>query len=308
VKVVQLVKKTFKVWSDAEAPTLGASLSYYTLFSIAPLFVIVLAVAGMIYGPTAARGQLAGEIGHTVGPQVAQSLEGMLQSADRPSASPFALIFGIVMLFLGASGVFNELQTALDAIWGVKPKEGRGILGILKDRFLSFTMVIGTCFLLLVSLLISTLLSALTKWWTPASMPGGTYLWQAINGLVSFGVVTAMFAIVYKVLPDVRLSWRNVWVGAGATAVMFVLGKYLLGLYLGRSSVAGAFGAAGSLAVLLVWVYYSAQIFLFGAAFTRVYAESRGEMPKPDVNAVADTNAVGATKQRHKRFGNPQPR
>lgn len=291
MKLVPFVKRTFKVWSDANASTFGASLAYYTLFSIAPLLVIALAVAGMIFGEKAATGQLAEEIEHTVGPQVAGSLQEMLQGASKPAAGSLAIVISVGVLLIGASGVFNELQTALDAIWGVKPKEGRGVVGIIKDRFLSFTMVIGTCFLLLASLIISTALSALSKWWTPESMPGGTYLWQAINALVSFGVVTAMFAIIYKLLPDVQLAWRHVGVGAAVTALLFTLGKYLLGLYLSHSSVASAFGAAGSLAIILVWVYYSSQIILLGAAFTRVWAESHlGEKPPPAPYALLDAS------------------
>jgi membrane protein len=286
VKAVDLVKRTAKVWSDSQASSYGAALSYYTLFSLAPLLVIALAVAGMIFGDDAASGQLEGEIRDTVGANVASAIQDLIRNAHRPNTGSIAIVVSVVVLILGASGVFNELQTALNAVWEVKPKEGRGIWGIIKDRFLSFSMVAGTCFLMLASLIITTLVSALSKWWTPESLPGGAILWQGINQLVSLGVVTTMFALIYKVLPDVHLSWRHVWVGAFATALLFTLGKFLLGLYLGRSSTANSFGAAGSLAVVLIWVYYSAQIILFGAAFTRVHAEDQGHVAVPTDNAV----------------------
>jgi membrane protein len=287
VKIVNYVKRTFNVWSDAQAPTFGAALSYYTLFSLAPLLVIALAVAGMVFGEEAASGELEGEIRDTVGPKVAESIQDILRNAHRPAAGSIAILISVVVLVLGASGVFIELQSALNAIWEVKPKVGRGIWGVIKDRFLSFAIVAGTCLLMLASLIITAILSALSKWWTPASLPGGAILWQLINQGVSLGVVTLLFALIYKVLPDVHLPWRHVWVGAFVTAVLFTLGKFLLGLYLGRSSVASSFGAAGSLAVVLVWLYYSAQIVLVGAAFTRVHAEVHCYVATPQDNAVA---------------------
>lgn len=286
---IGMIKKTVGVWSDARASTFGASLSYYTLFSIAPLLVIAVAIAGFIFGERAATGQLAEEMQQTVGPQVATTLQDILKNANRPQTGGIAIVISLVILLFGASNVFNELQSALDAIWGVEPAKSGGVLNLIKERFLSFSMVLGVCFLLLVSLIISTVLSALTRFWSPETLPGGTYLWQGLNLLISLGVLTLLFAMIYKVLPDVHLTWRNVGVGALVTALLFTLGKFLLGLYLGMSSPASAFGAAGSLAVVLVWVYYSAQIVLLGAAFTRVYSEAQGHVAAPTEQAVPAT-------------------
>jgi membrane protein len=291
VKIIDYAKRTFNVWSEAQASSFGAALSYYTLFSLAPLLVIALAVAGMIFGAQAASGQLESEIRDTVGEKPAQAIREVLRNAHKPDTGSWAIVISSVVLLLGASGVFNELQTALNAIWEVKPKEGRGILGIVKDRFLSFMMVAGTCFLMLASLILTAVVSALSKWWAPDYLPGGADVWQIINQAVSLGVVTVLFALIYKVLPDIHLPWRLVWVGAFVTAMLFTLGKFLLGLYLGRSSVASSFGVAGSLAIVLIWVYYSAQIILFGAAFTRVYAESHGHVATPTDHAVAASHA-----------------
>jgi membrane protein len=192
----------------------------------------------------------------------------------------------VVVLLFGASGVFVELQTALNAIWMVQPKPDRGLWGILQDRFLSFTMVLGTCFLLLASLLVTTALAALASLWTPASLPGGTWLWQGLNALVSLAVITALFALLFKYLPDAFVAWQDVWLGAAVTAVLFLIGKHLLGLYLGWAAITSTYGAAGSVLAILLWVYYTAQIFLFGAAFTRVHAQEAGRRVQAAPNAM----------------------
>ena len=277
MKVVNYVKDAYTVWSDAKAPTLGAALSYYTAFSIAPFMMIALAVAGMVFGAEAANEEVAGEINHIVGPTAAGAIQEVLKNAENRTAGTFATIIGFALLLFSASGVFGELQNALNTIWQVKPQPNAGFLGTIRKRFLSFSMVLGTCFILLVSLGVSAALEAVAAYWTPSSLPGGAYLWLAINHVVSLAVVTLLFAMIYKYLPDVDIAWREVWIGALTTAVLFVVGKFLLGLYLGRSGVASSYGAAGSLVLFLLWVYYSAQIFLFGASLTYVYAQrSRG--------------------------------
>ena len=282
---VQMAKEAFTLWEQSRAATMGAALAYYTLFSIPPLLVIALAAASLVFGQEAATGQLAAELEKVVGQDVAAAMQGMVQQDQQAGGGPLAMVIGVVVLIFGASGVFGELQTSLNTIWQVQPKPGRGIWGIIKDRFLSFTLVLGTCFLLLVSLVISTGLSVVAAWWTPESVPGGTYLWQGINALVSFGVVTALFAFIFRFLPDAQIRWQDVWTGAIVTAVLFLAGKQILGLYLAQKSVTSSYGAAGSLVLLLIWVYYTSQIFLLGAAFTRVYALRHGCRGEPTENA-----------------------
>lgn len=280
-----LLKDTFHEWSEDKAPRLGAALAYYSVFSIGPLLVIAIAVAGLIFGKEAARGEIVDEIKGTVGEPVALALQQMLANASDPGWGTGAAIIGIITLLFGASGVFGQLQDALNTIWKVEPKPGRGIWGIIQDRFLSLTMVLGTGFLLLVSLVVTAALAALSASLS-ASLPGGAYVWEPVNQLVSFLVITLLFAMIYRFLPDAEVAWRDVWIGAAMTAVLFTVGKFLLGWYLGHGSVTSAFGAAGSLVIILLWVYYSAQILLFGAEFTRLHAQKYGSGLRPTPNAV----------------------
>lgn len=267
-----VLKKTVKDWIDDDVPTHAASLAYYTIFSIAPTLIIAVAVAGSIFGAEAARGEIQHQIQGLVGAAGAKVIEDMMASAAKPGAGLVASILGIVILIFGATGVFAALQTALNHIWGVQPKKTNGLLAFLRTRFLSFGMVLGVGFLLLVSLVVSAAISALGTW-----LHSGRFeqVWQTANFLVSFGVVTVLFAMIYKVLPDIKIAWRDVWLGAGVTAVLFNIGKFLIGLYIGKSSVASSYGAAGSFAVLLLWVYYSAMVLFLGAEFTQVYARAR---------------------------------
>ena len=277
-----LLKETGSRWLEDNAPRLGAALAYYIIFSLAPLLITIIAVAGLVFGPQAAQGQLHGQIEQLVGEEGAKAIEAMVAGASETGSGVLASVLGIAMLLLGAAGLFGELQGALNTIWGVRPKPGRGVLGLLRDRFLSFSMVLGTTFLLLVSLVVSAALAALGslfgEWQTAV-------VGQVVNQVISLGVVTLLFAMIYRFLPDVKIAWRDVWLGAVITAVLFTVGKYLIGLYLGRTSTASAFGAAGSLAVLLIWLYYSAQIFLFGAEFTKVHANRFGSRIVPAENA-----------------------
>jgi membrane protein len=287
---VKMAREAFTLWEQSRAATMGAALAYYTLFSIPPLLVIALAAASLVFGQKGATGQMADELKQIFGDDVAAAMQSMVQKDRQTGGGPAAMVIGVVVLLLGASGVFGELQASLNTIWQVQPKPGRGILGIIKDRFLSFTFVLGTCFLLLVSLIISTALSVISSWWTPDSVPGGTYLWQGIHAVVGFGVITLLFAFIYRFLPDAKISWKDVWVGSAVTAILFLAGKQILGLYLAQKGVASSYGAAGALVLVLIWVYYTAQIFLLGAAFTRVYALHHGSRGEPTENAVSLTS------------------
>jgi len=262
-------------WSDDGASSMGAALAYYTLFSVAPLLLIVVSVAGLVFGEEAARGEVFGQLEHLMGAQGAAAVQGLLQSANKPAESALATGIGIVALLVGATTVFAELQNALDRIWRAPAPGARGIFALLRARLLSFGMILGLGFLLMVSLLVSAALAAFEKWWSPV-FGGWAPLAQGLNLLVSFLFITAVFAMIYKFMPRVHVAWRDVGVGAAVTALLFTIGKHLIGLYIGRSSITSAFGAAGSLAVLLVWLYYSAQIFLLGAEFTWVYAHTYG--------------------------------
>ena len=283
----QVLKRAFAGWWGDNVPRLGASLAYYTLFALAPILVIAIGVAGLVFGRDAVRGEIVGQIEGLVGRQGAEAVQAMLEGVARPSSNILATVIGAVTAFLGATGAFIELQTALNAIWRVKPKPGVSIKAFLLERLISFGLVVGVGFLLLVSLLVSAALSALNRY-LGAAFPALSAVWQASNVLVSLGVVTLLFAMVYKVLPDVELRWRDVWVGALVTAGFFSIGKQIIGLYLGTSSIASAYGAAGSVVVLLIWVYYSAQIVLLGAEFTRFYVEHFRGKPPPEKHAKRD--------------------
>ncbi|HEY1015255.1 MAG TPA: YihY/virulence factor BrkB family protein [Herpetosiphonaceae bacterium] len=287
-----LLKQTGKEWSEDKVPRLGAALAYYTVFSIAPLLIIAIGIAGLVLDREAATGQIQAQLDGLLGVDAAKAIQEMIQGASKPSSGILATVIGLATLLFGASGVFGQLQDSLNTIWEVAPKPGRGILGTLKDRFLSFTMVLGVGFMLLVSLVISAALAGIGKYFENLGIP--TFLFEAINFAVSFGVITLLFAAIYKVLPDVKIQWRDVWIGAAVTALLFTIGKFLIGLYLGRSSVASSYGAVGSLAILLLWVYYSAQILFFGAEFTQVYANAYGSRVVPDKDAVPVTEEARA--------------
>ncbi|HYF63704.1 MAG TPA: YihY/virulence factor BrkB family protein [Herpetosiphonaceae bacterium] len=286
-----LLKQTGKEWSEDKVPRLGAALAYYTVFAIAPLLIIAIGIAGLAFGAEAVRGQVASQLETLISPEAAEAINEMIKNASKPSSGILATIIGFVTLLFGASGVFGQLKDAMNTIWGVAPRPGRGIMGIIKDRFLSFTMVLGIGFLLLVSLMVSAALSAFQKFVFGDS--AGIVL-QIVNFVVSFGVITLLFAVIYKVLPDVKIAWRDVWIGAAVTALLFTVGKYLIGVYLGRSSTTSTFGAFGSLVVILLWVYYSAQILFFGAEFTQVYANQYGSHVVPDKDAVPVTEEARA--------------
>ena len=280
-----LLKETFKEWQDDDALQLGASLSYYTIFSLAPLLLIVIAVAGLVYGREAVQGQLVGELRGLVGEQGGEAIQTMVANAGRHGSGVLATVIGVLTILFGATGLFVALQDSLNRIWEVKAKPGRGLKGFIMNRVISFGMVLGIGFLLLVSLVISAAVSALGTW-ANGLMSGAEVLVQVLTFVLSFALTTLLFAMIYKVLPDVKIAWRDVWTGAAVTALLFTLGKLLIGLYIAHSSVASTFGAAGSVVILLLWVYYSSQILFLGAEFTQVYASHYGSRIVPDEHAV----------------------
>lgn len=282
----EIIKETASDWSEDNASRLAAALAYYSLLSLAPLLVIAVAVSGFFLGDEAARGQVVGELATIVGSEAAEGIQAIVASAQSPAAGVWSTIVGVVTLFFGASGVFGELQSSLNTVWEVKPKPGLGFWRQVRIRFFSFTMVLGVAFLLLVSLILTTAVSAIGAKFS-RDLPGGEALWQGVNALVSLFVIGGAFALIFKFVPDVKVEWRDVWVGGAVTALLFTLGKSLLGLYLGKAAVGSAYGAAGSVVALVVWVYYATQIFLLGAEFTQVQARRSGRQIEPSRYAVS---------------------
>jgi membrane protein len=282
-------------WSD-NVPRMGAALAYYTLFSLAPILVVAIAIAGLAFGAEAVRGEIVGQIKGLVGVEGAMAVQAMLEGAARPSSSIPATVIGVITFFLGATGAFLELQTDLDTIWRVKPKESKSFFrSLLEQRLISFGLVLGFAFLLLTSLIVSAALAAVHTYMGNA-FPGVAVLWEGLNVIVSLAVITVLFAMIYKVLPDVKLGWRDVVVGAFVTAGLFTIGKSLIGLYIGTSAFSSTYGAAGSVIVVLVWVYYSAQIILLGAEFTREYVKKFGRKPAPEPWATGRRGKTGNGK------------
>ena len=282
---LSLLKETFNKWSSHNATRLGASVAFYTLLSFAPLLVLLTALIALVVDKNAAQGALIDQAKQMMGDRGGDSVKTLLASAQKPSSGLFASIVSFLVLLFGASGVFTELRDALNVIWDATPKDESGIMGLIRARLFSFGMVLSVGFILLVSLLISAALAFIAKSFAQL-VPVPPAVLEAVNFIVSFVVITLLFALMYKYVPALHISWRNVIVGAVGTALLFTVGKLLLGLYLGKASVGSTYGAAGSLVAVVVWVYYSAQIFFFGAEFTRVYADAHGT-PDPAQRATA---------------------
>jgi membrane protein len=273
----RLVKDAALAWNDDGAASMGAAIAFYTIFSIAPLLIIAMASAGFFFGTDAAQGHVYAQARSLLGKEGALALQALVESASRPAESIFATVTGLAAMALGATGVFAELQGAMDRIWQVPAsKHQSGLWYMIRRRMLTFGMVLGVAFVLLVSLLVSALISALQSLWNPSAGGGPEIILQTVNSAVSFIIVAALFALMFKLLPRVSVAWGDVLIGAAVTALLFEIGKFLIGLYIGKSSVVSGFGAAGTLIALLLWVYYSAQIFLLGAEFTWVYAKHHG--------------------------------
>jgi membrane protein len=298
-KWIRMGSDAVSAWWNDQAPSKGAALAYYAMFSIAPLLYLIISIAGLVFGPEAVRGMVFAQIASLMGQNGAEAIEEMLAHVSEPKTGTWATVVSIAVLLFGASTVFGQLQTALDTIWRVPEAEKKrgsasGLWTFVRSRLLTFGMVLGLAFLVTVSLVLSSALSALGKWWAPFFGR-----WEAVAHLadivVNFGVLSVVFAAIYKLMPRAHIQWRDVWVGAFVTVVLFVIGKFLIGLYLGKSDVGSSFGAFGSLVIVMVWIYYSAQIFLLGAEFTWVYAHEagsrRGQAPQKENLGEAKTAA-----------------
>jgi membrane protein len=285
--VFGLLKQTAQEFLQDKAPQLGAALAYYTVFSLAPLILVLLAAVGILFrdDPAGAWNKITQQMSYFLDPSAIQVVQDIARKASQPGKTTIATIIGVALALFGASGVFGQLQDALNTIWGVKAKPGLGIWGFLRSRFLSFAMVAGVCFLLLVSLTIEALLKAFSQY-VQSILPGGFALALSVYLIFDFAVVVLLFAMVFKFLPDAKIQWRDVWIGAVMTAIFFGIGKWLLGLYLASGAAGSAYGPASSLITLLLWIYYSSQILLFGAEFTQVYSDRSGREVKPSEYAV----------------------
>ena len=291
----QLLRETYNEWSEDRAPRLAAALAYYTVFALAPLLIIVIAIAGLFFGEAQVRDSILNQVGGLIGQNGREAIDAMVQGARKPTTGVIATVIGVITLLFAAGGLFGQLQDALNTIWEVQPKPGRGIWGTIQARFLSFAMVLGVGFLLLVSLMISATLSAVGSF-VAGDAYSTTVLWQVVNFVVSFVVTTLLFAMIYKILPDAKVAWRDVGVGAIATAALFSLGRFAISMYLGRAAPESTYGATGSLVALLLWVYYSAQILFLGAEFTQVYAKAYGSKIQPADDAVPVTEEARANQ------------
>ena len=283
-----------RAWWDDDALRLGASLAYYTLFAIAPILLVATAIAGMVFGAEAVRGEIVGQLDHLLGHEGALAVQSLLEGASQRRAGVVATVIGGIAFTAAATGAFLELQLALNTIWRVKTKPGVNVRAFLIDRLRSFGLVVAIGFLLMVSLAVTAALAALSAWLSRLS-PGMPLVWSSVSIVVSLVVTTGLFALLFRFLPDVLLHWHDVSTGAFVTAVLFTIGQQLIGLYLGQSSIASSYGAAGSMMILLLWVYYSCQILLFGAEFTRVYADRRGVKMKPESFAMKDPDGLPKT-------------
>jgi membrane protein len=280
-----LLKNTASEWVEDKCPQLGAALAYFTVFSLAPLILVLLAVFGFFYGNEQAREKITEQLRYFVDPSGLKVIKDISASTAKPASGVLATTIGLVVGLFGASGVFGQLQEALNTIWGVKPKPGAGLWGFLRARFLSFAMVGGICFLLLTSLTIESVLHGLSIYINNV-LPGGHLLVLTVFLCFDLGIIILLFAMIFRFLPDAKIGWRDVWLGSSLTAILFVIGKFVLGLYLGSGAAGSAYGAASSLITLLLWIYYSAQILLFGAEFTQVYANTYGSKVEPEAHAV----------------------
>src|SRR5687768_1856295 len=287
--LVNLVKETIREWQKDQAARLAAALAYYATFSVAPLLILVLAIAGLVGGRDAAQGLVMAQVQDLVGEEGKEFVQSMIENAATTRTGVTASILGTATLLLGALGAFNELQNALDRIWDVEPKPitrwSLRVQRFIFKRLLSFSMMLGIGFLLLISLVISAALAALSEYLGRITLFSEVML-QILNLIISLGLITLLFAMIFKFIPDVEIRWRNVWLGAAITAILFTIGKTVIGIYLGQAEVGSTFGAAGSLAVLMIWIYYSSQILFLGAEFTNVFTKRSGERPPPDENAL----------------------
>jgi membrane protein len=294
-QLFDLCRKSVNAWIDDYAPSMGAAIAYYTVFSLAPLLVIVIAIAGAVFGREAVQGEIATQLTGLIGRDGALAVQGLVIASSEPERGLIAGGISVVVLLVGATTVFAELQSALDRIWHVPEREKpSGVWAVLRARLLSFGLILALAFLLMVSLVVSAGVAAFGSW-AGTLMPGAEILLQLLNLLVSLVIMTTLFAMIFKFMPSAPIGWHDVWVGALVTAVLFEVGKLLIGLYLGKSGVTESFAAAGSLVVLLAWVYYAAQVFLLGAEFTKVHADAHGN--RTGKKALTATKVVAQEAQ-----------
>ena len=279
-QLLPVLKTAFASWNRHEAPRLGAALAFYTILSMSPLVILLVAITGLVLSHSTVEANILSEVRHMVGPQGAKAVAVMLANTQRPAAGILGAVIGVLSLLFGASGVFGELRSALNKIWEVEPREASGIWLIVRERVFSFGMVLSIGFLLMVSLVLSTVLAAISKFFS-GLLPVPTFILSIVNFLFSFGGIAILFGLIFRFVPAVRTPWRDLWPGSLVTALLFEIGKALIGIYLGKASVGSAYGAAGSVIVLIVWIYYSAQVFFLGAEFTCSY--SRRGLAKSDL-------------------------
>ncbi len=279
-QLLPVLKTAFASWNRHEAPRLGAALAFYTILSMSPLVILLVAITGLVLSHSTVEANILSEVRHMVGPQGAKAVAVMLANTQRPAAGILGAVIGVLSLLFGASGVFGELRSALNKIWEVEPREASGIWLIVRERVFSFGMVLSIGFLLMVSLVLSTVLAAISKFFS-GLLPVPTFILSTVNFLFSFGGIAILFGLIFRFVPAVRTPWRDLWPGSLVTALLFEIGKALIGIYLGKASVGSAYGAAGSVIVLIVWIYYSAQVFFLGAEFTCSY--SRRGLAKSDL-------------------------
>jgi membrane protein len=305
-RMKHLLAEAWAEWNNDNAPRLGAALAFYTMLSLAPLLVVIIGIAGLVFGQEAAQGQIFGQIRGMVGDQGAAAIQEMIKHASNMGSGIMATIVGVLMLLFAATGVVTELRSSLNAVWGIPPKTDSGVVGTVKERGYAVAVVLACGFLLVVTLVVSAALAAMGHFFGQM-LPIPEAVMQAINFVISLAVITGVFALIFKYLPDVQLAWNDVLLGAAVTAVMFTIGKFLIGMYLGKASIGSAYGAAGSLAIVLVWVYYSAQIFFFGAEFTEVYAREHGSDPAGSRKKAAEECAVPQNTPQARQNAAPEP-
>lgn len=296
-KTWYLLKTTFLEFNDDNAIKLSAALSYYTIFALPPLLIIIITICGFFFGEEAVTGELYGQINRLVGNDAAIQIQDAIKNVQLSDSNVFVTIFGVVMLLIGASGVFAEIQSSINFIWGLRAKPNKGLKKFIQNRIMSFSMIVSVGFLMLVSLMLNAVLDVLNARLKLYLADSTVYLFYVINLIIVLGSITLLFAIIFRTLPDGLIKWKDAFIGAGCTAVLFMIGKFAIGFYLGNSTIASVYGAAGSVIIILVWVYYSAIILYFGAEFTKVYAKTYGGKIAPNGYSVEIKKEIFEVKE-----------
>ncbi|WP_017498406.1 YihY/virulence factor BrkB family protein [Flavobacterium sp. WG21] len=296
-KTWYLLRTTFLEFNDDNAIKLSAALSYYTIFALPPLLIIIITICGFFFGEEAVTGELYGQINRLVGNDAAIQIQDAIKNVQLSDSNVFVTIFGVVMLLIGASGVFAEIQSSINFIWGLRAKPNKGLKKFIQNRIMSFSMIVSVGFLMLVSLMLNAVLDVLNARLKLYLADSTVYLFYVINLIIVLGSITLLFAIIFRTLPDGIIKWRDAFIGAGCTAILFMIGKFAIGFYLGNSTIASVYGAAGSVIIILVWVYYSAIILYFGAEFTKVYAKTYGGKIAPNGYSVEIKKEIFEVKE-----------